>query len=116
MTMSKFIHLCDCGAVAYKKDGSGWFCRECEIEIEAIRIWLEARIHARRMEESEMVIDRKYVRRENSKRWRRRNRDKVNKKQNQVRKKLRKLFAPTVKFNSCIQAHKLSNSLARVAV
>ncbi len=113
--MSNLIHKCDCGAVAYKKDGSGWFCRECEIEIEAIRRWLEARILARKSEEIDMLIDRPAIRRHRSKMWRRRNKEKVNKKQNERRKNLRKLFAPTLKFNTCIQTHKLSNSLAHNA-
>lgn len=43
--MSNFIHLCDCGAVAYKKDGSGWFCKPCETFVKEISALIEKRIY-----------------------------------------------------------------------
>ena len=42
-------HLCECGRVAYKKDGSGWFCRECEVVIRALDEWLDNYIKVTRL-------------------------------------------------------------------
>jgi hypothetical protein len=42
------VNVCDCGAVAYKRDGSGWFCRECEIFVALIERLVDEIIQRRR--------------------------------------------------------------------
>jgi predicted amidophosphoribosyltransferase len=45
------IHTCDCGRRAYRKDGSGWFCRECEIAVAICNAELDRHIQRKRYEE-----------------------------------------------------------------
>lgn len=102
--MSKFIHLCDCGRVAYKKDGSGWFCRECELFVKEISALIEKRIYDRMHEENGNYGHTHDLIRKNNRTYRNKNREQINKAERERRKCL------------IIQAHKLSNSLALAAV
>jgi len=47
--MKQSKHLCECGRQAYKKDGSGWFCRECEVVIRELDEWLDHYIKVKRL-------------------------------------------------------------------
>ena len=41
---------CDCGQPAYRRDGSGWFCRECEIVVSAAQRAIDEYIRKERAE------------------------------------------------------------------
>ena len=50
---SKEPALCDCGEPGYRRDGSGWFCRDCEIAVNTAQADLAAR---RRKQEHELEM------------------------------------------------------------
>ena len=44
------MRRCDCGQPAYRRDGSGWFCRECEIVVSAAQRAIDEHIRKERAE------------------------------------------------------------------
>lgn len=45
------MNSCDCGALGYKKDGSGWYCLECEAMVRRVTSTFERVIVEQRQNE-----------------------------------------------------------------
>lgn len=45
------IPFCDCGNIAYKKDGSGWFCKECELMVKRVSAMMDRWLIEQRAEQ-----------------------------------------------------------------